>query len=83
MVGNRGNDDLRLNRWDAGNRSANDFGTVLKLPLHAFVGLREQPIDCGDHADNLLLGDFHPSADAFVERIVGESGGRNQIFSTE
>ena len=50
-----------------------------ELFFHAFVGLGEKPVDGGHHADNLFLGYFHATSDAFV-RIVVCGGRGDQIF---
>ena len=50
---------------------------------HGGVGLGEEPVDGGDHADELFLGDFHAAADALVDGAIVGGGEIDEVFAAE
>ena len=82
MIGHRRHGDLRFDAGQAFQTGRDPFGAAPKFLLHPFIRLAEQPVDRGDHADDLLLGYLHAAPDP-VERVVVGRRRRNKIFPAQ
>ena len=66
---------------DVFDDGGDDVGAAGDLGFDASGGLGvEQPVDGGDHADDLLLGDLHAAAYALTGAVVG-GGEVDEVFS--
>src|SRR5580704_549531 len=60
-------------------RISDKVSTFLIVALHGLFRVRENPIDGGNHPDDLLLGDLHAATDT-VSRIVVLIGEIGQVL---
>src|SRR5215471_2719222 len=82
MVGDPWNHRFRPDRGDALHGTCDEVDPLLVVALHRLLGMRKNPVDRRNHADNLLLCHLHAAADP-VPRIIIRVGQVCQDLSSE